>query len=147
MSGHAIRAGGPICLEPETAECRAIWDRTTCSCEYLSGLEQRADGRWVHVAYSYDLDDDIEHLSVGVEPPNNCNICTWINVDLYSTGPGETWAHGLYAYDVPLPDGLIAVEWEGDYYTWDYTEPRVIGALIGRLVVARWADDNGLEAA
>lgn len=146
MTGHAIQDGRPVCLEPETAECRARWDYNECGCENFSALDQNPDGSWSHYAYSIDADDDVEHRSNGTYPANACNICNWLNDDLYATGPGETWAFGAYAYDVDLPDGLIEVEWDYDFYTWDYTEPRVIGALIGRITVARWADELGVAA-
>lgn len=143
MSGHAIKDGRAVCLEPETADCRAMW---ACDCEYLHGLAQLPDGSWVHEAYDYDTDDDVEHQSVGSADALACNICGWLGEDLYGTGPGETWAAGAYNYLDDMPDGAISLEWEGDFYSWDYTEPRVIGALIGRLVVERWADDIGLAA-
>ena len=144
MSQHAIKDGRPICLEPENAECRARW---ACDCESWGDSGENADGTCWHAGGGYDENDnELMCISVGTYDANNCNICNWLNDDLYATGPGETWAAGLYAYDIDLPDGLIQESWEYDYYSWDYTDPRVIGSLIGRLVVARWADEIGLAA-
>lgn len=143
MTGHAIKDGRAICLEPETAECRAKW---YCDCESFYGLEQLPDGRWAHYVDDYDQDDEVQHASDGATSQSGCNICNWLGDDLYGTGPGETWAAGAHYYLDDMPDGAISLEWEGDYYTWDYTAPKVIGALIGRLVVERWADDLGLAA-
>ena len=143
MSGHAIKGGIPICLEPETASCRAQWD---CGCESWGDFGESADGTCWHIG-SYDDDgEEIVCTSVGRYNARNCNICNWLNDDLHATGPAESWAWGVYAYDVPLPDGAIDETWEGDYYTWDYTDPRVIGGLIGRLTVAQWADEIGLAS-
>lgn len=146
MTGHAIKDGRPVCLEPETAQCRARWDYQTCGCESYSCEAQLPDGRWTHVAYDPLTDDDVEHVSVGHYDARDCNVCNWLNDDLHGTGPGETWAWGVSAYDMEWPDGAITETWEGDFYTWDYTEPRVIGGLIGRLEVARWADEIGLAS-
>jgi hypothetical protein len=147
MSGHAIKGGRVVCLEPETGQCRAEWDWNACGCEFYGETVQNPDGSWSHWAYSYDLDDDVEHRSVTVTSATNCNICNWLNDDITSYGPDETWAAGRYNTDLELPDGPIVETWEGDYYTWDYSESTPeIGRFIGRLVIALWADDQGLAA-
>jgi hypothetical protein len=146
-SDHAIKGGAPICLAPETAACRAKWDWTVCGCESYTYEGQLPDGRWVHTAYDPLTDDDVEHVSVGHYEARNCNLCNWLSDDLSGTCRSEGWFYGWHNYDeTPMPDGVISVEWEYDYYSWDYIDPRVIGGFIGRVVVARWADDLGLAS-
>lgn len=144
MTGHAIRDGRAVCLEPEDALCRAKWDHRTCDCEYLSCIDRNPDGTWTHAAYDPSIDDDVVHTAVGAYPQGECNTATWLNESLSESGPAETWAAGLYFLD-GLPDGLIDVEWDGDNYLWDYTEPRVIGRVIALCAVARWVDDHDYD--
>lgn len=143
MTGHAIRDGRAVCLEPETALCRAKWDYQSCGCEYFNACEQNPDGTWVHYAND-EFGDDDPHTSVGAYPAGQCNTCNWLNEALHESGPAETWASGLYLLS-QHPDGLIEVEWTDDNYWWDYTEPRVIGKTIALCAVAGWVEDEGYE--
>lgn len=140
MTGHAIRDGRAVCLEPETALCRARWDHARCDCETLGLVEQNADGTWSHYVCVEDGDD--EHRSISTVPPSGCNVSEWLNSEsLADCGPDDAWTLG----DGLLPDGTIDVEWDGDRYIWTYAEPRPVGALIGRLAVAHWVDDHDYD--
>lgn len=142
VSGHAIRDGRAVCLEPPTALCRARWGED-CDCEVWYTIEQHADGSWSH----RDPWGEGEHRSIDVWPADGCNICNWLQAwDIREAGPEETWADGLYLLDT-LPDGAIEVEWDDDSYAWDYIEPRTIGRVIGLCAVAAWAEDHGYEVA
>jgi hypothetical protein len=135
---HAILDGRVVCREPETALCRADWQ---CDCESFYGLEQDAEG-WSHDAVDWLTDRDVRHMSVGAVTPDNCNICNWLNADVLT----DTFRDYDYLfYNDDLPNGDITVSWEGEYYEWEYTDPRVTGRMIGRSIVAAWAEDLGLD--
>jgi hypothetical protein len=138
VTGHHLSNGGAICLEGSGALCRAQWP-AHCECEVYYQIRQLADGSWTH---SGDGSDGFMGCrSVGWIEGTQCNICHWINWSVWDTigYQGERW---LYAYgDHELPDGAIEVEWTGDEYLWQYADPRALGKLIGRCVVAAWEDD------
>lgn len=140
MSGHAIKGGYAVCLEPETALCRATWNWRECDCESYSYVEQLPNGRWTHLIGDAYLPDDrqglgLMHVSTGHVDPGSCNVCAWLNEDLRDLGPA--WLYGC----CPLVDGAIAVDWDGDSYVWIYEDSRAVGRMIGRQVVERWFDD------
>ena len=136
---HAILDGYAVCNEPEDALCRAEWQ---CDCETFDGIEQDAEG-WTHEAWSGWLDALVLHHSVGVLDARHCNIVSWLNADMLQ----DTFADYDYLYNNDdLPNGDIKVSWEGDFYQWEYADPRVTGRMIGRSVVAAWADNLGLDA-
>ncbi|MGE3449739.1 MAG: hypothetical protein AB7H92_19390 [Microbacteriaceae bacterium] len=142
MTGHAIRQGAAICLEPDSALCRADWN---CDCEYFSDIDKHGE-LWVHTAYGWDEDLERMHTQVGVLDPHHCNYVTWLNNDgLWDTfaDRDEPWS---WPWDSDFPDGLISVVWNGDCYEWEYADPRALGRLIGRSVVAAWADELGIAA-
>lgn len=148
MGGHAIEGEAVVCLEPETALCRAKWD---CDCEYYSTLEfDRQRMLWFHVVCDYE-GTEVEHYSIGHLEPQHCNMRTWLHND----GPVDCWADGyeypLYGLlrsigDPVLVDGPIEVEWGDESYIWRYTDPRSVGTMIGRLVVQKWEYDKDLVA-
>lgn len=143
---HAIKDGRPICLEPETAMCRAQWNYQDCGCEFYGETWQNEDGTWTHLAYDVETDDDVEHTSVGNYSARNCNLCNWLDDDLRGTANEES-VQLAWMVDVEIPDGLIVCEWEGDYYTWRYSEATpALGRFIAQVAVGRWAEDKGLAA-
>jgi hypothetical protein len=146
MAKHAIKDGRAVCLEPLDADCRAVWD---CGCERFHGLEQQPDGTWTHDGrWDDELDDYAPCRSRLQAAPKWCNVVEWIECqgifDCWDLGDeySGAWSH----YDVDLPDGPIAYEWGDEWLTWEYADTKVLGAFIGRYVVAQWADEMDLSA-